>query len=344
VTQLKAVCHNSDNIVDLFRRQIGKYGSNTAVSFQDKNISYQQFGEKSLTLALYLQQQGVSLDTCVGLFVEPSIELMIGVWGILQSGAAYLPLSPEYPDDRLRYMLENSQCKIVVVQDELVNRLATLALNDVELITFSQMNNFYASIENPQYSMLTQHASSHNLAYVIYTSGSTGQPKGVMIEHKSIANQMDWLSTKFSLDHKSVVLQKTPMSFDAAQWEILSLCCGAHVVMGEPGVYKNPEKLVDTMIRYGVSMLQGVPTLLLALLDVEKFTQCFTLNQIFSGGEALSKHLAIELSEQLPNCRLINLYGPTECTINSSAHIFDVNDIKNSADTISIGTPIQNTE
>jgi amino acid adenylation domain-containing protein len=344
VTQLKPNCHNRDNIVDLFRSQIQQHGPNTAVSFQDRNISYQQLGEQSLTLALYLQQQGVCLDGCVGLFVEPSIELMIGVWGILQSGAAYLPLSPEYPDDRLRYMLENSQCKIIVAQDELIERLAALVLDDVVLITFSQIAHFYSTNEKPQYCMLTQHASPDNLAYVIYTSGSTGKPKGVMIEHKSIANQMDWLSNKFSLDCTSVVLQKTPMSFDAAQWEILAPCCGAHVIMGEPGIYKNPEKLVDTMIRNGVSMLQGVPTLLLALLDVEKFTQCFTLNQIFSGGEALSKHLAIELSEQLPNCRIINLYGPTECTINSSAHIFDMKDIQDSADTVSIGTPIQNTQ
>ena len=348
MTQLKSVFYNNITIVDLFLSQIEQQGPNTAVSFQDKNITYQQLGESSLTLALYLQQQGVCLDECVGLFVEPSIELMVGVWGILQSGSAYLPLSPEYPEDRLKYMLENSQCKIIVVQDELIERLATLVLDDVKLITFSQITSFYQANVKPQYSMLTQHASPHNLAYVIYTSGSTGKPKGVMIEHKSITNQMDWLSTQFSLDCKSVVLQKTPMSFDAAQWEILSPCCGALVVMGDPGIYKNPEKLVDTMIRHGVSMLQGVPTLLLALLDVEKFTQCFTLNQIFSGGEALSKHLAIEISEQLPNCRLINLYGPTECTINSSTHIVDINNLNDSdndnAGTISIGAPIQNTQ
>ncbi len=190
--------------------------------------------------------------------------------------------------------------------------------------------------------MLTQHASPDNLAYIIYTSGSSGKPKGVMIEHRSIANQMDWLSNTFSLDYQSVVLQKTPMSFDAAQWEILALCCGALVVMGEPGAYKNPEKIVDTIIRHNITILQGVPTLLLALLDVENFTLCLSLNKIFSGGEALSKHLAIELSEHLPNCRIINLYGPTECTINSSAHLFDIKNIENSADTISIGTPIQN--
>jgi amino acid adenylation domain-containing protein len=343
VTQLKPDCHNTESIVDLFRCKIEQHGPNTAVSFQEKRISYQELGEKSLTLALYLQNQGVRLDECVGLFVDPSIELMVGVWGILQSGSAYLPLSPEYPDDRLKYMLESSQCKIIVVQDELVNRLAALVLEDVALITFSQVVRFFISQETPQYYMLTQHAASHNLAYVIYTSGSTGKPKGVMIEHKSIANQMDWLATHFSLDCKSVILQKTPMSFDAAQWEILAPCCGALVVMGEPGIYKNPEKLVDTMIDHDVSILQGVPTLLLALLNVEKFTQCYRLNKIFSGGEALSKHLATELSEQLPHCRIINLYGPTECTINTSAHVFDTKEIQASSDTISIGKPIQNT-
>ncbi len=344
VKKFKTTLHNDDTIVDLFLRQIEQQGPNTVVSFQDKHISYKQLGDKSLTLALYLQQQGVALDECVGLFVEPSIELMVGVWGILQSGSAYLPLSPEYPEERIKYMLDNSQCKFIVVQDELVKQLASLVLDDVKLITFSQIAKLYQTIAKPQYSMLRQHALPNNLAYVIYTSGSTGKPKGVMIEHKSISNQMDWLSTQFLLNCKSVVLQKTPMSFDAAQWEILAPCCGAHVVMGEPGIYKNPEKLVDTMIRHGVSMLQGVPTLLLALLDVEKFTQCFTLNQIFSGGEALSKHLAIEISEQLPNCSIINLYGPTECTINSSTYLVDIHKIKQGNDTVSIGAPIQNTQ
>ena len=344
MTQFKTTPHNIDTIIDLFHRQVEQQGRNIVVSFKNEYVTYEQLGEKSLMLALYLQHQGVALDECVGLFVEPSVELMVGVWGILQSGSAYLPLSPEYPEERVKYMLVNSKCKFIVVQDELLKRLATLVLDDVKLITFSEIADFHQTLAKPQYCMLTQHASPDNLAYVIYTSGSTGKPKGVMIEHRSISNQMDWLSSQFSLDCKSVVLQKTPMSFDAAQWEILAPCCGAHVVMGEPGIYKNPEKLVDTIVSHCVSMLQGVPTLLLALLDVEKFTQCFTLNQIFSGGEALSKHLAIEISEQLPNCSIINLYGPTECTINSSSHLVDINKIKQGNDTISIGRPIQNTQ
>ena len=338
-----------NSIVDLFRSQVEEQGYHTAVVFQDKRITYQELGKKSLALALYLQQQGVSLDECVGLFVEPSIELMEGVWGVLQSGAAYLPLSPEYPDERLKYMLKNSKCEIVVVQDHLIDRLMDLVIGEVALeqmvfISFSQVDMFYRDQLKPEYHMLAQHASPNNLAYIIYTSGSTGKPKGVMIEHLSILNQMDWLAAQFNLDSRSVILQKTPMSFDAAQWEILAPCCGAQVVMGGSGIYKNPEKLVSTVADYNVTMLQGVPTLLQALLDVEQFSQCKTLNHVFSGGEALSKHLAIELSEQLPHCRIVNLYGPTECTINSSAYVVDMQALGQGAETISIGSPIQNTQ
>ena len=349
VTQLRAICHNNMSIVDLFRSQVRQQGHHTAVVYQDRRVTYQELGEKSLALALYLQQHGVNLDACVGLFVEPSIELMEGVWGILQSGAAYLPLSPEYPEERLKYMLKSSKCKIVVVQDHLIDRLTALfvgqvTLEGMEFISFSQVDMFYRDHPKLEYNMLAQHAGPNNLAYIIYTSGSTGKPKGVMIEHRSIVNQMDWLGTQFSLNRHSVILQKTPMSFDAAQWEILAPSCGAQVIIGDPGVYKNPEKLVSTVLRYNVTMLQGVPTLLQALLDVEEFSQCKTLNQVFSGGEALSKHLAIELSEQLPHCRIINLYGPTECTINSSAHVVDIQALEQGADTISIGSPIQNTQ
>lgn len=348
VTQLKAIRHNSKSIVDLFRIQVKKQGNNTAIVFQDRRVTYKQLEEKSLILALYLQQRGVSVDECVGIFVELSIELMEGVWGILQSGAAYLPLSPEYPEERLKYMLEDSQCKVIVVQDHLVSRLTDLivgqvALEQVEFISFSQVEMFYRDQSTPAYDMLSHRAEPHNLAYVIYTSGSTGKPKGVMIEHRSIVNQMDWLETQFSLNNHNIILQKTPMSFDAAQWEVLATSCGAQVVMGELGVYKNPEKLVSTITHYGVTILQGVPTLLQALLDVEQFSECNALNHIFSGGEALSKHLATELSESLPHCRIINLYGPTECTINSSAYIVNIDCLRERPDTISIGAPIQNT-
>ena len=343
-TQIARNLPCEQSILDLLDQQVKQQPTNAAVVYQNNSLTYLELDQKSLELALFLQEEGIQLDECVGLFVDPSIELMIGVWGILKSGAAYLPLSPEYPEERLKYMLENSQCNVVVVQDELIDTLTHLVSSHVKLIPFSQVENSYPKLDTQALSSFSTKVELGNLAYVIYTSGSTGKPKGVMIEHRSIANQMNWLANEFMLGSNNVVLQKTPMSFDAAQWEILAVCCGVKVVIGEPGIYKNPDKLVNAITHFGITMLQGVPTLLQALLEVEEFGQCYTLRQLFSGGEALTKHLSLEIFEQLPHCNLINLYGPTECTINSSAHIVDRGKVKQGPDTISIGKPINNTQ
>jgi amino acid adenylation domain-containing protein len=182
-----------------------------------------------------------------------------------------------------------------------------------------------------------------HLAYIIYTSGSTGRPKGVMIEHRSIVNQMRWLRAAYRLDRERIVLQKTPMSFDAAQWEILAPSCGSTVVMGDPGMHREPERLIEAIMRHGVTTLQCVPTLLQVLLDTEAFAEARSLSQIFCGGEALSRVLAQRCAEVLPWCELTNLYGPTECTINSSAFTVDRGALLGGESTISIGRPVDHT-
>jgi len=154
---------------------------------------------------------------------------------------------------------------------------------------------------------------------------------------------MLWLKKEFKLNNNTIILQKTPMSFDAAQWEILSLCCGSTIVMGNPGTYKDPEKLIEIIIKNNVTVFQCVPTLLQAILDSEKIQHCQSLNQIFSGGEALSKSLAITCITTLPACKLINIYGPTECTINTSAYAVNAHLINDLPNTIPIGQPILNT-
>ena len=208
-------------------------------------------------------------------------------------------------------------------------------------MTLDEVKQFEALHVTESFERIT-HVHPNDLAYIIYTSGSTGKPKGVMIEHHSVVNQMLWLKTTFNLNNRSVLLQKTPMSFDAAQWEILAPSCGSKVVIGSSGVYKNPEKLIETIRNHKITTLQCVPTLLQALLDINEFDHCQTLKQIFSGGEALSKHLALKCIETLLACRLVNLYGPTECTINTSSFTVDPDTIQNSPNTISIGKPISN--
>ncbi|GHJ40701.1 amino acid adenylation domain-containing protein [Streptomyces sp. TS71-3] len=320
---------------DLLREEARQRPDDTAVIYGGEHLTYRELVRRGSELSGCLEQLGVAADGSVGLFVEPSVDLMIGAWGILFAGGAYLPLSPEYPEERLRYMIEDSGTKVIVTQAELADRLAALAPVGTAIVTLEDARGFTPATTRP---------AAYNLAYVIYTSGSTGKPKGVMIEHRSIVSQMHWLAVTYGLDSEKTVLQKTPMSFDAAQWEILAPACGAVVVMGTPGIYRDAERLIDTIRKHGVTTLQCVPTLLQALLDTAELQSCKSLTQIFTGGEALSRPLAQECLDTLPWCDLVNLYGPTECTINSSAITVNRAAVGEGPNSISIGAPVHDTE
>jgi amino acid adenylation domain-containing protein len=321
---------------ELLRDQARSRPQDTAVVSGDDRLTYRDLVQRSTDLAGCLHHLGVAADDCVGLFVEPSTDLMIGVWGILFAGGAYLPLSPEYPEERLRYMIEDSGTRVIVAQAELVDRLTALAPRDVTIVTVRDVEASAAPAPPGP--------GPEDLAYVIYTSGSTGRPKGVMIEHRSIASQLRWLAAAYRLNDETIVLQKTPMSFDAAQWEILAPACGATVVMGPPGVYRDAERLIEIIRAHGVTTLQCVPTLLQALLDTEELATCKSLTQIFTGGEALPATLARACLDAVPWSDLINLYGPTECTINSSAFTVHRADLGDGPNVISIGAPVTGTE
>jgi len=319
---------------DLLRKQVEEHPDRTAVVFGEESITYGELFEQSSALATHLRRLGITADDCVGMFVEPSLDLVVGAWGILCGGGAYLPLSPEYPEERLRYMIEDSRTKVVVTQPALKARLLELAPSGVRVVTLDDCDEAFDDGFSPAHD---------SLAYIIYTSGSTGRPKGVMIEHRSIVNQMLWLHDEHGIDGTKRVVQKTPMSFDAAQWEILAPALGSTVVMGRPGIYRDPEMLIETMRDQGVTTLQCVPTLLQALIDTEEFHTCLGLKQVFSGGEALSRTLAQSFVETMPNVALINLYGPTETTINSSSHVVDPAQLAEAPNSISIGLPVANT-
>jgi amino acid adenylation domain-containing protein len=332
------------SLPDLLREQAQARPDSEAIICDDECLTYRDLVKISSRLGSYLLHLGTDVDECVGIFLEPSLGLIAGIWGILFSGSAYLPLSPEYPEDRLRYIVEDAGVKIVLSQEKLRIRLAELLPLGTRIVTLEEAEKFELPLDINEQDNLCKHLRPDNLAYAIYTSGSTGKPKGVMIEHRSIINQMNWMRIVCKLDQNKVVLQKTPMSFDAAQWEILASCCGSKIVMSRPGAYKDPEQLIDTIIQYGVTTLQCVPTLLQALLDTDRFHNCQSLTQIFSGGETLSKKLALQCLEALPHCDLANLYGPSECTINASAFKVDKNMIANYPEAIPIGTPVHNTQ
>ena len=329
--------HLDSCLPDLLARQAETQPDNVAVTCGDQKLTYRELERVGRRLAAHLYHQGVGTDDRVGLFVDPSLDLMAGVWGILSAGAAYLPLSPEYPEDRLRYMIEDSRTRVIITQDHLAARLAELAPQGTRVITLADAQE--AVGEGPP-----RAPRPGDMAYVIYTSGSTGKPKGVVIEHHSLMSQMRWMHDCGHLGRGTTVLQKTPMSFDAAQWEILAPAMGGDVVIGAPGVHRDPQALIAAVVKNQVTTLQCVPTLLQALLDTGEFHICTPLERVFSGGEALSRKLARAIVEELPWVSLVNLYGPTECTINTTAHRIDPDKIGQGTGTIPIGVPVDNTQ
>ncbi|NKQ56060.1 amino acid adenylation domain-containing protein [Amycolatopsis sp. K13G38] len=307
-----------------------------AVIRGEKSLTYRELDREAAKVATCLHNAGVRPDDRVGLFVEPSADLVTGAWGILGAGAAYLPLSPDYPEDRLRFMISDSGTTTILTQEHLAERLSAIAPRGTTILTPRDARDHTGSpVPVP---------APGNLAYVIYTSGSTGRPKGVLIEHRSIVSQLRWLHTVGYLDVDTVVLQKTPMSFDAAQWEILACAFGARIVTGTPGIHRDPHGILAAITEHDVTTLQGVPTLLQALVDTEELSRCTSLRRVFSGGEALSRPLARRLTGELPWASLINLYGPTETTINATSCLVDPQAISDGSGAIPIGFPVDNTQ
>ena len=295
----------------LFEAQVEKTPLAIAVVFQNQQLTYQQLNQQANQLAYYLQSKGVKPDTLIGICLERSEDMLIALLGVLKAGGAYVPLDPGYPAERLAYMVEDSQIQVLLTWSDLVEKLPqhhfdVICLDsDWEIITQQSQGNLINSV------------NSENLAYVIYTSGSTGKPKGVLISHHAICNHMLWMQRQFPLNSTDRVLQKTPFSFDASVWEFYApLLVGASLIIAEPGIHRDSQALGDAIAKQNVSILQLVPSQLRLLL-AEQNLNCQSLRRVFCGGEPLTMELVERFVERF-NAKLINLYGPTECTIDAT--------------------------
>ncbi|MCX6584811.1 MAG: amino acid adenylation domain-containing protein, partial [Candidatus Aminicenantes bacterium] len=267
---------------------------------------YRQLNEQSDRLAGLLIEKGVLADNIVAIKIERSLEMIIGIFGVLKSGGAYLPIDPEYPQERIDFMLKDSSAKILLT----ANEIASLSTE---------------CVFNSHHSSFIIHHSSH-LAYIIYTSGSTGNPKGVMIEHHSVVNRLHWMQRCYPIGPGDVILQKTPTVFDVSVWELFWWSMeGASLSLLGVGEEKIPEAIIDAIARNRVSTMHFVPSMLQAFLehceDTVDITRLSSLRQVFSSGEALGVH-QVEKFNRLLNekngTKLINLYGPTEATVDVS--------------------------
>jgi amino acid adenylation domain-containing protein len=320
---------------ELFEEQVRRTPEAVALVFEEQQLSYGELNARANQLAHFLREQGVGPEVPVGLCLERSLEMVVGILGILKAGGAYVPIDPDYPTARLASLLADIEIPLVLTQSHL---LFTLPPHVAQVFCLDIANQ--TLVDYPETALWNATTPQH-LAYVMYTSGSTGVPKGILISHQALVNHMHWIQEAFPLTALDRVLQKTPFSFDASAWEFYApLLVGACLTLARPDGHRDSTYLVKTIIREQISTLQVVPTLLRALLQEPALTNCQSLTRLFCGGEELPMDLLTHALATLPADTLFcNLYGPTECTIDTS---FWVSERKSQFPRVPIGKPIAN--
>ena len=322
-------------VQQLFEKQAGKTPEHIAAIIDDKKISYNELNQKANQLAYYLRTKGIGPEKLVAICMERSLEMMIGLLGILKAGGAYVPIDPEYPQDRILYMLADSQSSVVLTQDSL---LPLLPDEKVEKICLDKDWHLIAGLDN---SNVDSGVNEDNLAYVIYTSGSTGKPKGVMNQHNGIVNRLYWTQARYRLTPEDAILQKTTFSFDVSVWEFFwPLMVGCRLVFAKPGGHKDNDYLIDLIKREQITTIHFVPSMLQVMVAASGFEECTSLKRVICSGEALPSALTKRFYEKL-DVPLHNLYGPTEAAIDVSSYECEK---ESDLSTVPIGKPVANTE
>ncbi len=328
-----------EGVHHLIEQQVGRTPDAVAVVLGAQTLSYANLDRRANALAHQLLALGVQRHAMVGVFLERSFEMVVAQLAIWKAGCVYLPLEPDFPALRLHGTLSDSAAAIVLTTAALRGSLpahtlllCTDAWADVDSATWcnfppepqtrpqTQPQSQPESQTQPQAQIQTPTLPS-DACYVIYTSGSTGAPKGAVLPHRAICNHMAWMVAQHGLGADDHVLQKTPFSFDASVWEFLApLITGARLVLARPGGHRDMPYLARTIIENRVTTLQLVPSVLQLLVDEPGFADCTSLRRVFCGGEALTTALVRRFHAKLPGCELHNLYGPTECCIDTTTY------------------------
>lgn len=316
-------------ISQLFEEQVEKTSDNIAVVFEDKKLTYKGLNERANSLAHYLRDTGIGRNDIVGIMVNRSLEMIVSILAVLKSGACYIPIDPEYPQDRIEYMLNNSHSKLLLTLKKLENKV-----NYSKKIFVELDNEFYNSHKRN----LENINKPDDLAYIIYTSGSTGLPKGVMLSHKNINNFIKGMTDVIDFSANKTIVSVTTISFDIFVLEtLLPLQRGLKVVIANEDEQMNAHLLNKLCASNGVNIIQTTPSRFQFLVsDPNELDYLKNITDILVGGESFPKTLLNKL-KKISNANIYNVYGPTETAIWST-----VQNLTNSS-SITIGKPISNT-
>ena len=322
---------------ELIAQQAQARPDRTALVFGTQRMSYGELNACANQLARHLLAQGVQRDDRVGIAAERSLDMLVGLLAIMKTGAAYVPLEPTLPADRLQYMIEDSGLQLLVLQPKFRNdlRAALPASGNIRMVLLDGTDWAQASTENPSVPV-----HRNGLAYVMYTSGSTGKPKGVGNRHVSLFNQLVWMEALFQSGGNDVVLQKTPYSFDVSLLELFwPLTNGSTLVIAAPGDHRDPARLMDVIRTHGVTTIHFVPSMLQAFMAHDVAAHCASLKRIICIGEALPASVTHDVLQRLPQVDLYNMYGPTEAAIDVTSWLCRPDDVLN----VPIGRPVSDT-
>lgn len=331
-----------------------------AIRHGDRTCSYAELRVASDRVAQRLRGLGAGPGTVVGIALDRSIEWVAAMLGILKCGAAYLPLDPAYPEERLALCIADSNA-LYVISDRANSRLApdnVLLIDELAApgparderagpprATADDASAGHAHGDDPSDTGVSLENASpgkapdgEHPAYLLYTSGSTGRPKGVMVSRDALAYQMNWFIGEFACTADDVFLQKTPTAFDASVWEYLApLMVGATMVIAD----NTPAAIAEAARRHGVTLLQAVPAMLHALAEPAPLRDLASLRLLFSGGEPLPRQLVSRIQSCLP-IDIVNLYGPTEATVQCAFHVCRPDD-GDRRDPVPLGRPLPGT-
>ncbi len=337
-----AVAYPRDRCIhELFEDQVSRTPDAVAVRFEGEGLTYRELNRRANQAARHLVSLGVGPEVLVGICMERSLEMVIGLYAILKAGGAYVPLDPTYPAERLAFMLADAQVGVLLIQERLREKLGgstaqTIALDaDWTMIARQADGNFDSGVEDA------------NLAYVIYTSGSTGNPKGAMNTHGAIRNRLQWMSEIYRPGTSDRVMQKTPFSFDVSVWEFFwPLLNGACLVAARPEGHKDSRYLADLIAEEDITVLHFVPSMLRLFIEEPAIERCGSLKHVICSGEALPYDLQERFFEQFeawghPSIQLHNLYGPTEAAVDVTWWRCESGDARR---IVPIGYPIANTQ
>lgn len=321
-------------VSELFEDQVTMTPNSTALVIGDERLTYSELNERANRLARYIRSKGMTRNSIVGLLVKRSLEMVIGILGILKAGAAYLPMDPGYPSERIVYMLNQSQtCLTLTDRDD-----PDLSINgncEFVNITLSNSNIYAAEMGNLA---KAKEAQIDDLAYVLFTSGSTGKPKGVMVQHRALCNLINGVSHNLNFERQTIV-SLTTISFDIFFSDtILPLTKGMKVIIANEEEQTTPKYLFELIVKHQVKVLQATPSRMKLILSEEQGRECLNdLTHLLITGEAFPAPLLPHL-KSVTQAEIYNLYGPTETTVWSSMTNLT------QAEKITIGKPIANTQ